>query len=150
MAAMFPNATTKLIEDKANGSAIIQQMRSEMDGIEPINPGSDSKIARAESIRPIHDRGDLCIPVADWAIANLKAMGVNSCTIEEYWAVYPPAHSSTAEHCPVADWVKELIDEAAKFPNATNDDQVDMFSQALRWMEANVAAIAMAKPARWS
>jgi phage terminase large subunit-like protein len=148
MARMFPMARKKLIEDKANGSAIIQQMRSEMDGIEPINPGSDSKIGRAESIRPIHDRGDLCLPVADWAIANLKKMGVNDCTIEEYWEAFPPAHRSTAEHCPVADWGKETIDEFAKFPNGSNDDQVDAVSQGLRWQEENVAAI-LHQPAKW-
>jgi phage terminase large subunit-like protein len=149
MAAMFPNARKKLIEDKANGSAIIQQMTAEMSGIEPINPGSDSKIARAESIRPIHDRGDLCIPVSDWAIANIKAMGVTSCTIEEYWAKYPPAHTSTSEHAPVADWAKELLDEAAKFPNAKHDDQVDMLSQGLIWLEANVVPIVVSAPAYW-
>ena len=31
------------------------------------------------------------------------------------------------------DWVQELIEECAAFPNGMNDDQVDALSQALNW-----------------
>ena len=39
----------------------------------------------------------------------------------------------TAAGYQAADWVANLIEEAATFPNATNDDQVDAFSQAINW-----------------
>lgn len=135
-ARRFPMADIKLIEDKANGPAIIQQMAVEMRGLTPYNPGSDSKTARAQAIVPIHDRGDIALPCADWAVAELRAMGVESCTIGEYWEAYPPAQRSTAECAPVMDWEKEFIDELAKFPNSSHDDQVDFLTQGLLYLEA--------------
>jgi hypothetical protein len=140
-ALMFPMAHTKLVEDKANGSAIIEQMSAEMRGVTPYNPGSNSKTARAQAIVPIQDRGDIALPCADWAVANLRSMGVTSCTLAEYWAVFPAVHRSTAEYAPVADWVKEFIDELSKFPNGSNDDQVDFLTQAILWLESQVNTV---------
>ena len=138
-AKIYPHADVKLIEDKANGPAIIQQLKSEIRGLTPFNPGTDSKTARAHSIKPIHSRGDICLPCADWAIADLKKMGVQDCTIEEYWAYFPPA-SEIAEHSPLPDWGKDMVDEFAKFPNGKFDDQVDFLVQALIWLEAQSIA----------
>ena len=150
MAGRFPFADKKLIEDKANGSAIVQQMSLEMRGIEPIDPGNDSKTSRAQAISPVQERGDICLPVSDWAIAQLVAMGVTSCTLGEYWAHHKPSHTSTAEHAPVADWVKDFIDEAARFPNSAHDDQVDALTQAVLWYEANQSTIAAPASVAWA
>lgn len=62
---------------------------------------------------------------------------LDSITLAEWWALHPPAHKSTAEHAPVDDWVKNFIDELALFPNGANDDQVDMLSQGINWLEAS-------------
>ena len=35
------------------------------------------------------------------------------------------------------DWVQELIEECAVFPNGMNDDQVDALSQALNWIRSH-------------
>jgi predicted phage terminase large subunit-like protein len=34
-------------------------------------------------------------------------------------------------------WALELVDEAAGFPNAAHDDDVDAFTQAINWIKAN-------------
>lgn len=139
MAAKYPEAITKLIEEAANGHAIIEQMSSSMHGITGYKPGSESKLSRAGAIQPIQDapRHSILLPIADWAKAAVISMGRDSITLAEWWALHPPAHKSTAEHAPVDDWVKNFIDELALFPNGANDDQVDMLSQGINWLEAS-------------
>lgn len=143
-AQRYPQAFIKLIEDKANGSAIVERLERIMHGITAYSPGSNSKEARAAAAQPVQFRGDVCLPIADWAKPALQSMGVQTITIGEWWDLYPPAHESNAEHAPVEDWVKDLIDEAALFPSAANDDQVDMLVQAINWLESQPV------PSGWS
>ena len=59
----WPTATAILIEDKANGPAIIDTLREEISGIIAINP-KDSKVARLEAISPQIEAGDVFLPEA--------------------------------------------------------------------------------------
>jgi len=145
MAQRFPMATTKLIEDKANGPAIIERLRKEIPGIKPYNPGADNKFSRAAAVAPVHERGGLLLPIADWAIPELEAMGRDRITVGEWWELHPPPHRTNSEHVPAAEWAKELIDESAVFPNGSNNDQVDMFVQGVNWMEIHAKANPAAK-----
>ena len=64
-----PKAKRKLIEDKANGPAIINTLKHEISGIIPYNPGSDSKEARASACTPQIESGNVYIPhplLYDW------------------------------------------------------------------------------------
>lgn len=54
-------AVRKLIEDKANGSAIISVLRREIGGIIPINP-QGSKTARVSAMAPYVEAGNVFIP----------------------------------------------------------------------------------------
>lgn len=99
MVARWPGATAKYVEDKANGTAIIDTLRTHIPGIVAINP-TESKYARANAVAPVIEAGNVHLPEA--AIA-----------------LFDP---------------EELIDEAAGFPNAAHDDQVDAASQALAQM----------------
>jgi predicted phage terminase large subunit-like protein len=68
LAAEWPQATAKLIEEKANGSALIQSLRGEIGGLIPVNP-TDSKSARAAAVSPYIQAGDIEIPdprIAPW------------------------------------------------------------------------------------
>lgn len=58
---MYPKAYRKLIEDKANGSAIITTLRGKIEGIIPITP-KESKEARASAITPMFEAGEVFIP----------------------------------------------------------------------------------------
>lgn len=51
----------RLVEDKANGTAIINALRDEVAGIKPINP-RDGKEARARSITPEIESGHFYLP----------------------------------------------------------------------------------------
>lgn len=66
--AKWPQATRKLIEDKANGPAVISQLRREIGGIDPVSP-KDSKEARVHAVTPFIEAGDIEIPapaLAPW------------------------------------------------------------------------------------
>lgn len=138
-AQRYPEAYIKLIEDKANGSAIIERMSRVLQGITAYKPGNDGKETRAAAAQPVQYRGDVLLPIADWARETLRSMGRDSISIGEWWDLYPPPHESTAEHAPVDEWVKDFIDECAMFPSGEHDDQVDMMTQAINWLESQPA-----------
>ena len=49
MAAKYPQATIKYVEDKANGPAVIDSLRSRVPGIIPVNP-EGGKVVRANAV----------------------------------------------------------------------------------------------------
>ena len=61
MADKYPNKHSILIEDKANGSAIISMLRHEIGGIVAITP-KESKVARASAISGIVEGGNVYLP----------------------------------------------------------------------------------------
>ena len=62
----FPQTYAKLIEDKANGSAVIQMLQHEISGILPVNP-EGGKIARAQAVSPLIEAGNVYLPHPDCA-----------------------------------------------------------------------------------
>ncbi len=106
--ALYPRCRKVLIEDKANGSALVDVLRVKVPGVIAINPAG-GKESRAAAIEPVVEAGQALLPEG-------------------------------------APWLEDWIAEFASFPVAENDDQVDMFTQALIYMGANAAmarAIAM-------
>lgn len=92
----WPQATAKYVEDKANGTAVINTLKSKIPGIVAVTP-TESKYARANAVAPLIEAGNVHLPAAEIALFDPES----------------------------------LIDEAAGFPNAAHDDQVDAASQAL-------------------
>lgn len=61
-----PKILRKLIEDKANGSAVIDTLKKEISGLIPVNP-KDSKIARVNAVSSLFEAGNVYLPEgADW------------------------------------------------------------------------------------
>jgi predicted phage terminase large subunit-like protein len=56
-----PKATIKLVEDKANGPAVISMLRLKTGGIIAINP-KGSKIARVSAVSPLIEAGNVYLP----------------------------------------------------------------------------------------
>lgn len=66
--AQFPQTIAVLIEDKANGPAVIETITGEIPGVIAIEP-EGGKIARAYAIQPQHEAGNLFLPdpsIAPW------------------------------------------------------------------------------------
>lgn len=64
----WPTALEKLVEDKANGPAVIDSLKRHVSGIIPVNPDG-SKSARAHAITPLFEAGNVFLPdvsIAPW------------------------------------------------------------------------------------
>jgi len=66
LAARWPKAHLKLIEDKANGSALIADLIGAASGIVPYNP-TTSKYARASVAAVAFEAGDVLLPTPEFA-----------------------------------------------------------------------------------
>lgn len=90
-----------LVEDKANGSGIIDSLRNAgISGVIEYDPGNTSKEARAEAVSPLWEAGNVFVP------------------IEPEWMHWQEDGDG---------WYVEVI----AFPNGDRDDQVDAMSQLL-------------------
>jgi predicted phage terminase large subunit-like protein len=68
MADKFPDGMRKLVEDKANGPAVIDSLKSTVSGLIPVEPDG-SKVARAHAITAVWEAGNIFLPhkdVAPW------------------------------------------------------------------------------------
>jgi predicted phage terminase large subunit-like protein len=68
MTARHPQAAAKLVEDKANGPAVIQTLRDDIPGLIAVNPKGD-KVARAHAVTPDVEAGNVYLPhpaIASW------------------------------------------------------------------------------------
>ena len=61
MTAQWPRAYRKLVEDKANGSAIISTLKDSITGIIAVNP-TESKLARLSAVCPQIEAGNVYLP----------------------------------------------------------------------------------------
>jgi predicted phage terminase large subunit-like protein len=57
----WPRTVAKLIEDKANGSAVIQMLAKEIPGLLPVTP-QGGKVARAAAVSPLIEAGNVYLP----------------------------------------------------------------------------------------
>ena len=61
LSAKWPQAHRKIVEDKANGPAVISQLRTRVAGLIPISP-KDSKYARASAVAPFVESHNVHLP----------------------------------------------------------------------------------------
>lgn len=61
LSARWPQATLKLIEDKANGPAVIASLNRRLVGIIPVEPDG-GKVARTSAVAPIIEAGNAWLP----------------------------------------------------------------------------------------
>jgi predicted phage terminase large subunit-like protein len=106
MAHKWPKALCKLIEDKANGSAVITMMKTKLPGMVPIQ-ATKSKEERVNAVLPVWESQNIFIPDE----------------IEVREGVFVKCK-----------WADEVIDQCANFKpgkKVQKDDLVDMCSQAI-------------------
>jgi predicted phage terminase large subunit-like protein len=68
LSAKWPQATLKLVEDKANGTAVIDTLRSEIGGLVAVEP-EGGKMARAQAVSPQVEARNVHLPdplIAPW------------------------------------------------------------------------------------
>lgn len=104
MRERYPQAIATFIEDKANGPAVIETLRTKITGVQAVEPDG-GKEARAQAAQPVIAGGGVYVPHPEHA-------------------VYPDGRRG-------APWVPGFLAECASFPRGANDDQVDAMTQYL-------------------
>ncbi len=66
LAAKWPQALLKLVEDKANGPAVLSALARKVPGLVPEQP-EGSKVARAAAISPFAEAGSILLPAPELA-----------------------------------------------------------------------------------
>lgn len=66
LAVRWPQAILKLVEDKANGTAVINQLRRTVNGLVPVEPDG-SKVERAAAVSPFVEAGEVHLPAPELA-----------------------------------------------------------------------------------
>lgn len=66
LAARWPQATAKYVEDRANGTAVINQLARTVPGLIPVEPDG-SKEARAAAVSPFVESGSVFLPAPELA-----------------------------------------------------------------------------------
>lgn len=92
MHAKWSQARAIYVEDKANGTAVMQLLRKEIPGLIAVNP-QGGKEARANAASRYCEAGNIYLPRTRW--------------------------------------VHDFVEECAKFPTGSHDDQVDAMTQAI-------------------
>jgi predicted phage terminase large subunit-like protein len=100
LSAKWPQAKAKLVEDKANGSAVIDLLKREVSGLIAINP-QGGKVVRATAIAPYIEAGNVYLPdpsIAPW-VHDL---------VEEFSAFPNGANDDQVDGCSQAiAWLEE-------------------------------------------
>jgi predicted phage terminase large subunit-like protein len=108
MAGLHPKAFTKLVEDKANGPAVMQSLKHEISGLTEVNP-QGTKVGRATAATPELRAGNWFLPhplIAPWV--------------------------GNPENPTEAGFLAETI----AFPLGDHDDWVDAWSMAANWIQS--------------
>ena len=113
----FPLVRNILIEDKANGPAIMQTLGKQIPGIIPVQV-KGSKEARLAGVTPYMESGNVFLECTNDP-SEYNKLPHSHRTKEEMYKIVTP------------NYVKDFIDELCIFPDGDHDDQVDACSQAL-------------------
>ena len=76
LSAKWPQTTRKLVENKANGTAVIDVLKKEIPGIVPVEPFG-GKVARAHATTAVAEAGNVYIPAASvypWVLDFVEEM----------------------------------------------------------------------------
>jgi predicted phage terminase large subunit-like protein len=100
-----------LIEDKANGEAIIDQLKTRFSRVMPVSPGKDSKESRLLAVTGEMESGCFWLPLeADWV----------SAAVEELVTFPKAAHDDFVDMVSYALLRLSLTSAAAKFERLSN------------------------------
>lgn len=104
---IFPGII-QVIEDKANGSPIIQQLKDEIAGMQPFNPGTQSKMTRLESASIYMNSGNVVF------VRDKIDLATNTFRLSEN--------------------LQNLKDKLLSYPFVEHDDIIDAFSMMVSYV----------------
>src|SRR5262245_14528605 len=99
----YPDTSTVLIEDAANGPAVISALQEQVRGVLPVKP-EGGKVARAQAVQPQIEAGQVLLP---------------------------RPRDADGREVAGRGWVEDFVTTCALFPNGAHDDDVDALTQLL-------------------
>lgn len=127
MCERYPRVVRKLIEDKANGSAVIETLRGELSGVIPVEPDG-GKEARANAAQPIVAALNVFVPHPTRARYQDGRVGA------------PWVGDARDDGTDPVDPAESFLHEVTTFPKAEHDDQVDAMTQYLNAVGGSFAS----------
>lgn len=113
LARKYPRAKPILVEDAANGPAIIDALEHKIAGIVAVRP-EGGKVARAGVAQAVVEAGN----------------------------VYLPNPAPHGKRRPDRDWVDDFLYQLTAFPHGAHDDDVDAFTQlVVKWQKPKVSLV---------
>jgi len=127
----WPQATRKLVEDKANGSAVIDTLKNEIPGLIPVQP-EGGKEARAHAVSAFVEAHNVYLPAdAPWAAAFIEEAAqfpagahddqVDACTQALNYLSNKCVRLLTAEELAKLQAASEEVAQSTLTKPATND-----------------------------
>ncbi len=115
---LFPRAGRILVEDKANGSAIVQVLGRELSGVLPVQPRG-GKVARVNAVSPAIESGHVFVPEGEaWAEEFL-----------DQWTAFP-----AAAHDDMVDSASQALAYMLQSPMGASLSQTDESGEAFGGM----------------
>ncbi len=108
LSARYPLCGAKLVENKANGPAVVNVLKNKIPGLILVEP-QRGKVDNSNAVSPLWEAGNVWLPSG-----NVEIVLASGETL-------PPS----------AEWVPGFVTEHLAFPKGANDDQVDQANQAL-------------------
>lgn len=115
MVAKYPATRAVLIEDAANGPAVVNTLQKEIPGILAVTP-EGGKHSRAAAVQPQVEAGQVFLPRPRFADGHLNL-----------------------EH----PWVEDFIEQCSIFPVGEYDDDVDALTQLLVYMQRHRSTLSV-------
>jgi predicted phage terminase large subunit-like protein len=118
LSARYPDAGAKLVEDKANGPAVIQSLKHEITGLIEVNP-EGGKMSRAAAVSPEAEAGNWYLPhpaVAPWVAGFIEecASFPNGAHDDQVDAWSQGGNYLRGRHCGLMQYYEELLAEMAE------------------------------------
>jgi len=115
MVDKYPSARRILVEDAANGPAVVSALQKEIRGILAVTP-EGGKWSRAAAVQPQIEAGQVILPRPRFADGQLRT---------EY------------------AWVEDFVEQCSLFPKGEHDDDVDAMTQALVYLQRRVSQLSV-------
>jgi predicted phage terminase large subunit-like protein len=109
MVAKYPTTRSVLVEDAANGPAVVDALKTVIRGILAVTPHG-GKWSRASAVQPWIEARQVLLPNPRFADGHLNAQRA---------------------------WVEDFVDQCASFPKGEHDDDVDALTQALVYFQSH-------------
>jgi len=115
MGAKYPQTRAVLVEDAANGPAVLDVLRHQVRGILAVTPAG-GKQSRAAAVQPQIEAGQVLLPRPRYSDGQIR---------RGY------------------EWVEDFVDTCSAFPKGEHDDDVDALTQLLVYLQKRPSGLSV-------